>query len=114
MKLVIGGMGAGKKSFVKEAWNYQDCDISSDIFSDCAVICDLQNIELSQIENCLPILLEKDVVICREIGCGIVPIDKDERERRESVGRLCALLASNAQTVVRVFCGIATAIKGEI
>lgn len=114
MKLVVGGTGAGKEDFVKNAWNYQDCDISSDVFGGCPIVCDLQDIELSIIEDCLPILLKKDVVICQEIGCGIVPIDRYERERRESIGRLCVLLAKEAETVVRVFCGIATAIKGDI
>lgn len=28
-------------------------------------------------------------VICNEVGCGLVPIQAEERQRREAVGRLC-------------------------
>ena len=53
------------------------------------------------------------VVTASEIGGGIVPIDPDQRKYREAAGRLCRLLAERADTVIRVFCGIPTAIKGE-
>lgn len=52
------------------------------------------------------------IILCDEIGCGIVPIDRFERTYREVTGRLCCTLAARAERVERVFCGIATAMKG--
>jgi len=53
-------------------------------------------------------------VISTEIGSGIIPLDRDEREWREAVGGACCVLAEFADTVIRVSCGIPTAIKGTI
>lgn len=52
------------------------------------------------------------IILCDEIGCGVVPIDRFERTYRETTGRLCCMLAARAERVERVFCGIATTIKG--
>ena len=54
------------------------------------------------------------VVIINEIGCGIVPIEKEERTWRENVGCFGCALAAAAETVVRVTCGIPAVIKGEM
>lgn len=53
------------------------------------------------------------IVICNEVGCGVVPIDRDERAWREAVGRLCCTLAERADCVLRLFCGIPMTLKGE-
>ena len=54
------------------------------------------------------------IVLLDEIGCGIVPLEKDDRIWREQTGRCGCLLAEHARTVVRLCCGIAAAIKGEL
>ena len=59
-------------------------------------------------------LSEKEIVIATEIGGGLVPIDKTEREKREAAGRLACLLAERADTVVRVCCGLGQILKGEL
>ena len=51
------------------------------------------------------------VLICDEIGCGIVPMDAFERRWREETGRLCCRLAARAERVERVCCGLAQTIK---
>ncbi len=56
--------------------------------------------------------LSCDIVIMNEIGCGIIPLDKGEREWREMTGRAGCIIAERAETVYRVCCGIATVIKG--
>lgn len=53
------------------------------------------------------------ILICQEIGCGVVPTDAFDRDWREQTGRICCMIAARAQGVVRVFCGIPTVIKGE-
>ena len=58
-------------------------------------------------------LSQKQVVIATEVGGGIVPATAEERAAREAAGRLSCLLAKKADTVIRVFCGIPTVLKGE-
>jgi len=51
------------------------------------------------------------VVICDEVGCGVVPVDREERAWRELVGRICCELAERAAAVYRVCCGIGVRLK---
>ena len=51
------------------------------------------------------------IFICDEIGNGIVPMDKQEREYRERVSRLLIRLAEEAETVERIICGMGQKIK---
>ena len=53
-----------------------------------------------------------DVVMATEIGGGIVPLEAEQP--REAAGRLACLLAARADTVIEMFCGIATVLKGEM
>ena len=59
-------------------------------------------------------LAEKEVVIATEVGGGVVPVSPEERTAREAAGRLNCLLARQAETVARVFCGIPMVLKGEL
>ena len=45
-------------------------------------------------------------IISTEIGYGVVPMDKGDREWRETVGRTCCYIAKKADEVVRVVCGV--------
>ena len=54
------------------------------------------------------------IVLLDEIGSGIIPMDKSERIWRETAGRAGCILAENAKTVIRLVCGIPTALKGEL
>ena len=51
------------------------------------------------------------LVLCDELGCGIVPAVQEERDWRENTGRILCVLAARAQTVTRLFCGIAQKLK---
>ncbi len=55
-----------------------------------------------------------DVVLATEVGGGVVPMDAGQRAAREAAGRLACLLAARADTVVQMFCGIPTLLKGEL
>lgn len=46
------------------------------------------------------------IFVCDEVGCGIVPMERAEREWREAVGRMCCALAQRAEWVERVICGV--------
>lgn len=60
----------------------------------------------------LPLLKDK-IILCDEIGYGIVPMDPFDRQWREETGRLCCLLAEQAELVVRVQCGLPQVLKGK-
>ena len=51
------------------------------------------------------------ILICDEIGNGIVPMEAEERIYRERTGRILEQLAAQADEVVRVVCGIGQKIK---
>ncbi len=57
---------------------------------------------------------EYDIIIASEVGAGIVPVERAEREFRENAGHLSCLLAERADTVVRLCCGIPEVLKGEL
>lgn len=61
----------------------------------------------------LPSLCGK-IVVCDEVGCGIVPLERADRVWREAVGRLCCSLAEEAELVVRVTAGLPQVLKGEL
>lgn len=54
------------------------------------------------------------VTTCDEIGCGVVPLDRSDRDWREAVGRLCCALADQADLVVLVVCGLPQVLKGTL
>lgn len=58
-------------------------------------------------------LAKYDTVLICEVGSGVVPLDRFEREWREEVGRTAAELAQAAELVIRVVCGIPVALKDE-
>ena len=59
-------------------------------------------------------LAAKAIVTCSEVGAGIVPLDAQERAWREAVGRMSCELASQADAVARMVCGIPVVLKGDM
>lgn len=114
MILVFGGLASGKREYIKNEFGYADTDISDDINSGAPVLYNLHELINTDAdsERYFPVLLKKEVVICNDISCGIVPLDRAEREKREAVGRLLIRLAAQARRVVRVQCGLAQIIRG--
>ncbi len=113
MILVIGGASSGKLDYVKSL-GYSDADIANGELDGRKVVYNLQNIVFRAPElapRMLEALLDKEVVVCSEVGSGVVPMDRKEREAREATGRLCIRLAQRAERVVRLVCGIPTVIK---
>ena len=51
------------------------------------------------------------VIIMNEVGSGVVPMDKDEREWREAVGRVSCFFAKRADIVYRLLAGIPQRLK---
>ncbi len=51
------------------------------------------------------------IIISDEVGNGIVPMEAEEREYREQLGRILCTLAEKAEKVERVICGIGQRLK---
>ena len=116
MVLILGGLGSGKTEFAR-SMGYADADFSSDAFSSHPVLDHLEALVRSDPDAAmalLPALLKKEIVICCEVGSGVIPMNREDRAYREAVGRLCAALAGKATAVVRLVCGIPTVLKGEL
>lgn len=132
MKLVVGGYSQGKLNYILQksnAANYMVFDgglpdeiqLKESIVQGRNVIinhfhCWVRGC-ISRGENpeaeILTFLMDnpETIIISDEIGNGIVPMDSFEREYRERTGRILVELASRADEVVRVICGIGQKIK---
>jgi len=104
MLLITGPMFAGKKEYAKSL----GFDTASMVYDAQKLVRTHDDLEVLADE-----LAAKQVVICTEVGGGIVPIDKDERIFRERAGRLSVLLAKRAEKVVRIWCGLPQVLKED-
>ena len=123
MKLVIGGAYQGKRGFLMQRWDVCDreiADASACRDSDIRAIVNYQNLIRQQMEQGLDPADElrqlagrnPEIILCAdEIGMGIVPVDRNERDFRETCGRTLCLAAQMADEVWRVICGIGERIK---
>ena len=106
MVFVIGGAAQGKIKFVMEHFkpiaivDGSDCFLSIPQNSACIIHYHL-------------LINPNAVIVMNEIGCGIIPLEKNEREWRENVGRCGCIIAEKASIVIRMTCGIPTVIKGQ-
>lgn len=126
MEMIIGGAFQGKTVYAKE--NYPQItdwvngeEASEEELLHAGGVLNFQEYikkELAagrEVTHLAQLLAEKNpdvVVVCQEVGYGVVPVDAFERTYREAVGRVCTSLASGAGKVTRVVCGIGMVIKG--
>lgn len=125
MKLIIGGAHQGKLAYAKR--EYKDrkwldgdtCDLE-DLYT-CGGIFHFEGYLRRMMEDGRELtgftssLVENNpdiIIICAEIGSGLVPAEVFERNYREQTGRVCTELAGYAARVDRVICGIGTVLKG--
>ena len=116
MLLIVGGEGSGKKTFARSL-GYTDDDIADAKLNERPVLYHLEQMVFADPESAdtlLAALEGKKVVICNEVGSGVIPANRAERAGREATGRLCVLLAQKANCVVRMVSGIPTVIKGDL
>ena len=108
MILILGGAFAGKLTWAVREYGLRQTDL-----------CDLRRgfvpgkrcyYHLEDAEPC-PAFPRDAIVIGREIGCGVVPMDAALRLRRETYGRTLQALARQSERVFRIFCGIGEALK---
>jgi adenosylcobinamide kinase/adenosylcobinamide-phosphate guanylyltransferase len=114
MILIIGGRASGKLDYVRSL-GYGDHQIAHAVLDDRPVLYNLQELVFADPKaspQLLEALLKKEVVVCHEVGSGIIPAKARDREAREATGRLCNRLAAQADQVVRLVCGLPLTIKG--
>ena len=112
MILIIGGAHCGKRDYAAEHFGY-DLKQMSNQLDNVPVLYDLHALlkEYADHEVPWPALRQKQVIICNEVGCGVVPVDDRERKWRETVGRARWVLARAAGKAIRAQCGIGIVIK---
>ena len=121
MKLFIGGFAQGKLHYVLQREKLRDPE--NDVWDACLPERQGEVIAVNHLHRYIREMLAQGqdpeepirrlvercpecILICDEIGNGIVPMDAGEREYRERTGRILEWLASEADEVVRVVCGI--------
>ena len=120
MILIIGGAYQGKLDHAKEAFGITDADVHT---------CGTGEIDFSK--RCIyrieeftyrypdPVGYfkahreewENSILICRDIFCGVVPMEAENRAWRQNTGRLSQYLSKEAAQVSRIFCGLEQRLK---
>lgn len=129
MRFITGGAYQGKAETASKLFGIKadeivsgaDCDMEKVFSAACIreyhrLVSRLMDMGDDPVEftQCLCRENSRCIIIMDEIGCGIVPMEKRERVYRENVGRCGCIIAAESDTVVRVICGIAEFLKGEI
>lgn len=126
MDLIIGGAYQGKKHFALEQFKIHENEWID------GRLCEYEELQhakgihhlqdyikrlLLEAREPMAYILEQvemnqdAVILCNELGCGLVPMDAFDRRYRELVGRIQCELAKRANSVYRVYCGIGVKIK---
>lgn len=126
MVLIIGGAYNGKLTYALENFGLSksDCiDLAAEEQDQAAQFMCAYHLEAltrraaengKTLEDVLAVLSTLDpnaVIISREIGSGVVPLDKTERAWRELHGEVLRALAKRAKSVIRIFYGMAEVLK---
>ncbi len=124
MELIIGGAYQGKLTYAVNKYGFSDEELF-DLFSGfpksgCACFYHLEALTKSAAEaglspedivKALMPHIKNAVVISREIGCGVVPMEQSERLFRETHGAVLRQLSERADRVTRIFCGLEEILK---
>ncbi len=114
MILIIGGAGQGKLDYVLQKTGYGPAQVARtpEEARTRPVFAGLE--DWPELDEAALLEANPDVIlICDEVGCGVVPVEPAQRARREAVGRLCCRLAERAERVERISCGLPMVLKGE-
>lgn len=119
--LVVGGAFQGKTEFVKNKWKIDESEIyNSNIIDESIknyrVINNFNEIIKNYINNseyAMNLIMQSsiEIIIADEIGCGVVPVDKNKRILREQISRSICEAAKCCSEVYRVYCSIGQRIK---
>ena len=114
MVLIVGGKAQGKLDFARETLGVTSWSDGTLGEENC--VYNLQSV-LRSLEDPQETVLAwaeahpDGVIICDEVGSGVVPMEPKDRAWRETVGRTCCALAKKAESVYRVICGMGVKLK---
>ena len=123
MKLIFGGAFQGKLEYAKKNFDIETvCECSETAEPDFSkdVVCALEKFVLKCVRDGVEAAdyfrknkekWQDKVLVLTDVSQGIVPMDAELRAFREMNGRLMLYLASEADEVIRVFCGIGKKVK---
>lgn len=124
MVLIIGGAWQGKLNWAREMYSLTDGDVftCTDTEIDFSRRCieHLEKYTLACVSAGVdPVAKFEEnaerwadsVLICDDVSCGVVPMSAQLRLWRNETGRLCQYLASHADRVSRIFCGLEQRLK---
>ena len=124
MVLITGGAYQGKLDHARTAYGAKDSDIFScsgteiDFSRRCVdhieafvLACVRAGIDPTSYFEAHADTWRDSILICEDIGSGVVPVGADMRAWREETGRLCRFLARRAERVTRIFCGLEQRLK---
>lgn len=120
MVLIIGGRAAGKRMIARKRFGLAAQMVSPE--EALATPCVDQFHEIirqllqrkADVGEYVETLLSQNpdvIVLCDEVGMGIVPLSREERAWREAVGKACCQMAAQARQVIRVVCGLEQQLK---
>lgn len=109
MIVIIGGYAQGKREYARQ--HYANADERMFLLNSW-VREKFENNEnaVEELKN----YIEKNpdtIFITEEVGNGIVPAERSDREFRDYIGAVQIELADTADEVIRVFCGIGQRLK---
>ncbi len=114
MKIIMltGGRAQGKTAFAESRFpgaklldNYQ-CEVQRQLLAG--------QDPVKEAEKTMTALRRESgstVIIIEEMGCGIVPLEREMRRYRDCNGRVACRIAAEADEVYRIFAGIGEKIK---
>ena len=120
MILIIGGAYQGKLEFAKDTFGIADADVHTcgceeiDFSKRC--ICKIEEFALHHPDPVSYFMKSREawqdsILIIRDIFCGVVPINAEDRAWRQRAGRLAQYLSREATQVSRIFCGLEQRLK---
>lgn len=126
MRLVFGGYAQGKCDYVKQnygipeeeichgGWEDFECVTGKKVYDKLHLWLRRKLKQGEDVPGLMQTFLQENpdcILICDEVGNGIVPMEAFERAYRELVGRMLCIAAGQAESVERIICGIAQKIK---
>ncbi|MCR4723597.1 MAG: bifunctional adenosylcobinamide kinase/adenosylcobinamide-phosphate guanylyltransferase [Eubacteriales bacterium] len=125
MIIVFGGAYQGKTDFAKAEFGLADSDIfecteDGSLDLEKKAVSHLERFILKRIRDGKEVFgyfeeiadkLKDKIIICDDICCGVVPIEKEQRLWRDNVGKQMQIFCRGADEVYRVYCSLGERLK---
>ena len=102
---VTGPMASGKREYVLNTLGIPETEAAFEVQE---LLREKPNMDVAALAEKLS---GYQAITQTEVGAGVIPLSASDREWRERAGRLACLLASRADIVVRMVCGVPIIVK---